>query len=341
MTHFVGLDVSKATTSICILDARGDLVQAGLVETDPKAIIGFLRGDRRRYKRIGIEAGLTTPWIYEALAKAGLPVICIECRHAHGMLKSRINKTDRNDARGIAEIMHGGLYKAVHIKTQESQNARLFLSTRRFLKVRQKDVDNVIRMTLLQAGKKLQAGRLRTFESRARTLAAGSGIVGELVRGLLHTRAVLVKEIAAIENRIIELANDDPICRRLMTAPGVAHLTALTYRTAIDVPTRFAKSRTVAVHLGLTPRTRSSGTIERRGRISKFGDGAVRTALYMAARVLMLPRTRDSGLKAWGTTVAASRGYAKGIIAVARKLAVILHRMWITDTDFESAASPQ
>jgi transposase len=338
MTHFVGLDASKATTSICILDQRGEKVREGVVATEPKAIIGYLRGEGRRYRRIGIEAMAITPWIYEALAKAGLPIICIENRHAHGVLKARLNKTDRNDARGIAELMRAGLYKAVHVKTQASQHSKLLLSVRRLLKIKVIDLDNMIRAVLLQSGRKLKPGGVHTFERRVRALARGSGLVEQMVDALLRARGALAAEMAALQARITELAENDPVCRRLMTAPGVGHLTALAYRAAIDVPGRFTNSRIVAVHLGLTPKSRQSGTVEGRGRISRCGDGAVRSALHMSARVLMWGRTRGSALKSWGKHIAASRGYWKALVAVARKLAVILHRMWMTETDFERAA---
>jgi transposase len=339
MSHFVGLDASKATTSICILDARGNIVREGVVETEPKAIIGYLRGEGRRYKRIGIEAMAITPWIYEALAKAGLPIICIENRHAHGVLKARLNKTDRNDARGIAEIMRAGLYKAVHVKTQASQDSKLLLSVRRLLKIKLVDLDNMIRAVLLQSGRKLKPGGVRTFERRVRALARGSGIIEQMIEALLRARDALAVEMATLQTRIIELAEDDPVCRRLMTAPGIGHLTALAYRAAVDVPGRFTNSRIVAVHFGLTPKSRQSGTVEGRGRISRCGDSPVRSALHRSARVLMWRRTRGSALKTWGKHIADSRGYWKAVVAVARKLAVILHRMWITETDFE--ASPR
>jgi transposase len=334
MPHFVGLDASKATTSICIVNEEGDRVREGVVETEPRAIIAFLRGARRRYGRVGIEAMSFTPVLYEALAKAGLPVICIENRHAHGVLKASRNKTDRNDARGIAELMRVGIYKPVHIKTRASQEAKLLLTARKFLVNKRKDVDNIIRATLLQIGVKVARGLQTNFLKGVLSLLPRSGIVRDTVETLLEIRATLMAKIEEFETKIDLLAENDPVCRRLMTAPGVGRLTALTYRASIDVAERFSSSRDVGAHLGMTPGTRQSGTAERRGRITRCGDGSVRSALHIAARAIMRSRTRPSALKDWGKEVEAHRGYWKALIAVARKLAVILHHMWKAESDF-------
>jgi transposase len=334
MTHFVGLDASKATTNICILDAGGGTVREGVVSTEPSAIIQYLRGERRRYRRVGIESMSFTPWLYEPLAAAGLPVICIESAYASAVLSGRLNKTDRNDARGIAEIMRAGVYKAVHIKTKASQEAKLLLSARGCLIAKRCDIDNVIRSALLQFGLKIAPGRTYSFEARAQQLAPSAGAVRAVLESLLVSRASLDSEVAKLEQQIDRLVADDPVCQRLMTAPGVGRIAALEYRAAVDVPQRFSSSRTVGVHLGLTPRTFKSGTVDRKGRISKCGDPAARKALYLAAMSLVRPATRTSDLKVWGLKVIAERGRRKGVIAVARRLAVILHRMWLDETDF-------
>ncbi|HEX3918835.1 MAG TPA: IS110 family transposase [Caulobacteraceae bacterium] len=334
MPHYVGLDAGKQSTSICIVDEKGAIVKEGSVPTEPRTIIGFLRGDGRRYARVGIEAMSMAAWLFEGLAKSGLPVICIEAQHAHNVLKSRLNKTDRNDARGIAEIMRAGLYKAVHIKTLSSQRSRLLLTVRRHLARKQRDIENLVRGALLQFGLKHQAGRPTTFHKRAEQLAAKSSETRELVAALLRVRAVVVAEVKSMDRTIAELAAADPVCVRLQTAPGVGPLTALTYRVAIDVPERFARSRDVGVHLGLTPRTYKSGAVDKKGRISKCGDKSARTALFLAAKIALGKRTRTSSLKTFGMKVAAARGYLRGVVATARRLAVVLHKMWVTGTDF-------
>jgi transposase len=338
MPHYVGLDAAKATTSICIVNEVGERVREGVVETEPRAIIAFLRGERRRYGRIGIEAMSFTPRLYEAIAKAGLPIICIENRHAHGVLKARLNKTDRNDARGIAEIMRVGIYKAVHIKTLASQEAKVLLTARKSLVHKRKDLDNVVGATLLQAGRKVGRGSADTFVRRVRAVIGGQGAIREAVELLLEVRVMLLSKIAELEAKIDALADSDAVCRRLMTAPGVGRLTALTYRCAIDVAERFSHSRDVGPHLGMTPRLKDSGTVVRHGRISRCGDSGARSALWVSARSILRSRTRPSALRSWGKEVEAHRGYWRALVAVARKLAVILHRMWVTETDF--AAHP-
>jgi transposase len=335
MPHYVGLDASKATTSICIVNEKGERIREGTVATEPEAIIGFLRGEGRHYARIGLEPVTFAPWLYERLAKARLPIICIDARHAHSVLKQRLNKTDRNDAWGIAELMRIGAYKAVHMKTPESQRARLLLVARANLVRQRRNVDNLIGAALLQLGSKLRRGSADTLARRVAAVAPKTGVTREVLDGLQAVRAAIVAQIKIFEAAIDRVAEDDPVCLRLRTAPGVGALTALTFRAAIDIPERFARSRNVAVHLGLTPRTYQSGPVERRGRISKSGDSVTRSSLWLAAMKIMQRRARSSPLKTWGMQVAARRGAGKAIIAVARRLATILHRMWLNGTDFQ------
>ena len=335
MPCFVGLDSSKHTTHICVLDEQGRTLDEGSTTSDPKAIVAFLRGKGRRYARIGMEAWSLASWLYAGLAKAGLPVIVIEASHAHGMLTAtRRNKTDRNDARGIAELMHRGIYKAVHVKTRASQDIRAQLTVRKLLRAKAHDIENGIQSLLLVYGLKLRSGLSATFERHALALAKPAPHVHDLLEPLLAVRRRILEEVTTLDLRLKTLAAEDPVCQRLMTAPGVGPLTALTFRAAIDEPRRFAQSRSVGVHLGLTPRTRQSGEKETRGGISKMGDGSARSALFMAAITQMRRSTRSSWLKTWGEAVAARRGRKKAAIAVARKLAVTLHAMWVNETEF-------
>jgi transposase len=339
MAHFVGLDASKKTTSVCVVDGDGNVIQEGTVGTDPAAIAAYLRGERRRYRRIGLESIEFAPWLYEGLAKAGLPIICIEARHAHGVLKARLNKTDRNDARGIAELMRVGIYKAVHVKTRASQQAKLLLTTRRLLKRKQRDLDNLIRSALLQHGLKLAAGSLRSFARRAAEMAASNPLLDRIVSTLLDVRTLLGEKVEILEAEIGERVRGDPVCQRFLTVPGVGPITALAFRSAIDVPERFAKSRNVGVHLGLTPRSYQSGAISRQGHISKCGDEAARTALFLAAQSVLRATGRPSELKSWGRELLRTKGYFVAAVAVARRLAVILHRMWLDETEFNCRPS--
>jgi transposase len=333
--HYVGLDASKATTKICVIDEAGAIVKEAAVETDPRAIVACLRGEGRRYRRIGMEAWAMAPWIYAGLAKTGLPIICIEAWDASGVLKARRrNKTDRNDARGIAEMMRFGLYKTVHIKTVESQNLRALLTARKLLRTKAIDIENAVNAALLIHGLKSKTGRASTFERRIAAVVLQDQRLLDLVEPLLRVRRAILEERAPFERRLEALANDDAVCRRLMTAPGVGPIVALTYRVAIDEPARFRRSRDVGAHLGLTPLVKQSGTRRRAGEITKSGDKAARAALFLAARHQFRKSVKPSWLKTWGDEVAARHGRSKAMVAIARRLAVTLHQMWVTETDF-------
>lgn len=339
MPYFVGLDVAKRTTKICVIDADGVIVSEGTVETEPKAIVQFLRGEGRRYVRIGLEAWSLSPWLFDGLSKARLPVVCVEVQHAHGFLKaSRSNKTDRNDARGIAEMMRAGVFRPVHIKSQESRGHTSLLRARRFLKEKLGDVENSLNQLLLCYGLKLTLGAPKSFEQRVRSLAGKDRTLNLVIDPLLEAWRCIGAQIKALEEGIKDVIRNDPVCERLMTAPGVGPITALTYRAAIDDPARFKRSRTVGALFGLAPRGFQTGETDRSRRISKRGDSEVRRALFLAARTLRRQGARPSWLKAWGDEIATRRGGLRAIVAMARRLAVVLHRMWVTETDFRWSA---
>jgi len=334
MPCYVGLDTSLRHTSVCIIDKAGRVVKEGQVETTPKALVEFLRGDRRRYAAVGMETGALSAWLCRGLKRAGLPVASIDARHAHGALKTQPNKTDRADARGIAQLMRTGSFKAVHLKSLESSTARGLLTSRRLLIAKLRDLQNGVRGLLLAFGLKLPHGQVFGFEKRVLGFVRNHKEAATVVRSLMTVCSAVVKEIAALNACLAQLAAEDPVCRLLTSAPGIGPLTALMFRSAIDQPERFSKSRTVGPMLGLTPRTHQSGEIERRGRISKCGDAEVQAALYMAAWTLMRSNSRRSWLKDWGEELAARRGRKRAGVAIARRLAVVLHRMWVTNTPF-------
>jgi transposase len=335
MPCFVGLDASKRTTKVCVVDEKGTILDEGSVESDPKAIAGFLRGKRRRYVRVGQEAWSLASWLYAGLARAGLPIVTIEAKHAHGILKEmHFNKTDKNDAHGIANLMRLGLFKAVHMKSIESRRIRALLTARNHLRAKVRDIENAIGAELLVFGQKLETGGRPTFERRVRAHLGKDEFLHSITEPLIRARAAILEEVAAFETRLRQVALDDPVCRRLMTAPYVGPQIALTFRSTIDMPERFTRSRSVGVHLGLTPRTYQSGQKEVRTRISRSGDRAARTALYLAAGNLIRVSSKPSWLKTWGRAIVARRGLSKAIVAVARRLAAVLHQMWTTETDF-------
>ncbi|MDU0344031.1 IS110 family transposase [Bosea rubneri] len=340
MECFVGLDVSVKTTSVCVMDAGGTIIREGKAESSPEAIAAFLSGCNGHYSRVGLEAGPLCQWLYAGLAKAGFPVICIETRHAQAVLSARPNKTDRNDARGIAQMMRVGLYRPVHVKTLASQKIRALLSGRRFLQAKLLDVENSIRGLLRNFGLKVGMVTRAGYEERILELIEDVPSLQTIIEPMLAVRQVIREQYARLHKKMLALARADDDCLLLMSAPGVGPLIALTYRAAIDEPARFQRSRSVGAHFGLAPRTHQSGEIDRRGRITKNGDETLRSALFEAALVLLRPQAKPSALKAWGLRVAKRRGMAKAMIAVARRLSVILHRMWIDRVPFRWTDEP-
>jgi transposase len=334
MEHFAGLDVSVNETSICIVDDAGRIVREVKVASEPDALLAVLTDPAYRFKRIGLEAGPLSQWLYSAFAEAHLPVICVETRHMRAVLKAQINKTDRNDARGIAQMMRAGLYRPVHVKTLRSQKLRMLLTHRKLLQSKAIAIENDLRGTLRNFGLKVGiVGKLK-FEARIRELVESHPDLAVLVEPLLVVRRVLREQTAVLHRRLLAIVKDDEACRRLMTIPGVGPVVALTYRATVDVPARFRNSRAVGAVLGLTPCKYQSGESERTGAISKCGDEMMRVMLYEAAQILLMRSTKWSWLKAWAMQVARRRGMKKAIVALARRLAVIMHRIWVDGTEF-------
>lgn len=335
MPCYVGLDASKRLTKICVLSDAGEVLKEGSVDSDPKTITAFLRGQRRRYARVGMESWSLAPWLYVGLARAGLPIICIDAQHAHGILKAmRSNKTDKNDARGIAEMMRAGVFREVHVKSLESRQIGALLTSRKLLINKAVDLENGVRGLLLEQGLKLRSGSRATFDARVSRLAGADIRLRQAVEPLLSLRHCALVEFEACTSRLVTLAGDDPVCRRLMSAPGVGPITALSFRVAIDEPARFSRSRDVGPYLGLTPAISQSGEMLRMGRISKRGDRELRSLLFTSARYQFRRACKPSWLQVWAAEVATRRGKMKAHVAVARRLAVTLHQMWTTGCDF-------
>ena len=334
MEHFAGLDVSVNETSICIVDDAGKIVREVKVASEPGALLTVLNNGAHHFKRIGLEAGPLSQWLYSALGEANLPVICVETRHMRAVLQAQINKTDRNDARGIAQMMRAGLYRPVHVKTLRSQKLRMLLTHRKLLQSKAIAIENDLRGTLRNFGLKVGiVGKLK-FETRIRELVENLPDLAILVEPLLVVRRVLREQIAVLHRRLLVIVRDDDVCRRLMTVPGVGPVVALTFRATLDVPARFRNSRAVGAALGLTPCKYQSGESDRTGGISRCGDEMMRVMLYEAAQVMLVRSTRWSWLKAWAMQIARRRGMKKAIVALARRLAVILHRIWVDGTEF-------
>ena len=334
MEHFAGLDVSVKETSVCIVDDTGRIVGEVKVASEPEALLQVLTNPAYHFRRIGLEAGPLSQWLFSALAEAGLPVICVETRHMRAVLKAQINKTDRNDARGIAQMIRAGLYRPVHVKTLRSQKLRMLLTHRKLLQSKAIAIDNDLRGTLRNFGLKVGMAGAVKFEARIKQLVENLPDLAALIEPLLVVRRVLREQLGILHRRLLAIVKDDEVCRRLMTVPGVGPVVALTYRATVDVPARFRTSKAVGAAFGLTPSTHQSGESERTGAISKCGDAMMRVMLYEAAQIMLVRSTTWSWLKAWAMKIARHRGMKKAIVALARRLAVIMHRIWVDGTEF-------
>src|SRR5437879_4101521 len=304
------------------------------VPSEPEALLKVLGNQAYRFKRIGLEAGPLSQWLFSALAEAGLPVVCVETRHMQAVLKAQINKTDRNDARGIAQMIRAGLYRPVHVKTLRSQKLRMLLTHRKLLQSKAIAIENDLRSTLRNFGLKVgMVGKVR-FETRIQELVENFPDLAGLVEPLLIVRRALREPSVSLHCRALAIVRDDEVCRRLMTTPGVGPVVALTYRATVDVPARFRNSKAVGAVFGLTPSKYQSGEINRTGAISKCGDEMMRVMLYEAAEIMLVRTAKWSWLKAWAMKITRHRGMKKAIVALARRLAVIMHRIWVDGTEF-------
>jgi transposase len=334
MDYFAGLDVSVKETSVCIVDDAGKIVREARVASEPEALLQVLTNTIYRFKRVGLEAGPLSQWLYGVLAEAGLPVICVETRHMRAVLKAQINKTDRNDARGIAQMMRVGLYRPVHVKTLRGQKLRMLLTHRKLLQSKAIAIENDLRATLRNFGLKVGMVGTVKFEGRIKELVENLPDVAVLVEPVLVVRRVLREQVGILHRRLLAIVRDDDVCRRLMTVPGVGPVVALTYRATVDVPARFRNSKAVGAVFGLTPSKYQSGQNERTGGISRCGDQMMRMMLYEAAQSMLVRSAKWSWLKAWAMKIARHRGIKKAIVALARRLAVIMHRIWVDGSEF-------
>ena len=340
MKYFAGLDVSLEETAICVVDENGGIVREVRAASEPDALVEALRGIGLTLERVGLEACSLTAWLHEGLSRAGLPAICIETRQANAAMKTMPNKTDRNDARALAQIMRTGWFRQVHVKSRQCRLWRSLLVARRTVLNEMRSIENVVRAILREAGVKLGTPSRAAFADRVGELAGGDTLVMPLVEPLLAILATMLRELTRLTKQVLDIVRKEMVCRRLMSVPGVGPITALAFRATIDRPDRFRSSRQVGAHLGLTPSRYQSGETDIQGRVSRCGDELARTALYEAAHSLLVRSSKWSSLRAWGMKVAKHRGMARARVAVARKLAVVLHRMWSDNTEFRFGKEP-
>jgi transposase len=339
MDHYAGIDVSLECSSVCLVDASGKIVREGKVASEPGALIAWFVSRELNLTRIGLEAGPLSQWLYAAMREADLAVELLETRHVHDAFKAMPVKSDRNDARGIAQLMRLGWFRPVHCKSIGAQETRAMLTARKLVQSKLRDVENSLRGILRGFGLKVGATTPKRFAGRIKELVTGHPMLEAIAMSLLAVHDVLLREFNSFERRVRTMARSDARARLLMSTPAVGPIVALTYSAAIDDPGRFKSSKRAGAHFGLTPKKYQSGQTDYTGRISKIGDAAVREALYQAANVMLTrPVKGCPQLKSWAMRIARRAGTGKAKVALARKLAVIMHRMLAEGTTFNPTA---
>jgi len=339
MEHYAGIDVSLEYSSVCVVDGSGKIARETKVASEPAALIGWLGSLGFGLGRIGLEAGPLSHWLYMAMKQAGLAVELLETRHVRDAFKAMPVKSDRNDARGIAQLMRLGWFRPVHCKSMAAQ-VRAILTARKLVQGKLLDVENSLRGILRGFGLKVGKTTRTSFAGRIRELVKDHPNLKMIGEALLSVRAVLLGEFNAFEKQVRAMSRLNANAKLLMSTPGLGQIVSLTYASAIDDPARFRSSKRAGPLFGLTPKNYRSGETDRSGRISKIGDASVRAALYEAAHIILTkPIKGCPRLKSWAMRIARRAGMNKAKVALARKLAVILHRMLVTATPFNDAAA--
>jgi transposase len=335
---YVGLDVSDKSTHLCVVDGAGDVIWSGACATDPEVIAKVLKTRAPGLVRAVLETGALSAFLYHGLVERGVPAICVCARHAKGVLSARVNKSDPHDAEGLAQMARTGWFKAVHIKDDATHMDRARLKIRQQLIAARQAIANQLRGLLKLFG--LRMGQATTPARRAerlRMLFAQRPELEPILAPLIESLGALEVQIARTTKELAAQAAADPVTQRLMTAPGVGPITALIFKASIEDPERFSRSQDAGAFAGLAPRRNQSGERDHKGRISRAGDPMLRRALYEAANVLIGRVKRPCALRDWGLKLAEAKGPKRARVAVARKLAVLLHRLWLSETDFRWA----
>jgi transposase len=340
MDYYAGIDVSLECSSVCVVDASGKIVREAKVASEPEALIAWFDSLGLGLERIGLEAGPLSQWLFAAMREAGLAVELLETRHVRDAFKGMPVKSDRNDARGIAQLMRLGWFRPVHCKSMSAQETRSLLTARKLVQSKLRDMENSLRGILRGFGLKVGKTTELRFAGRIEELVAGHPHLERIAEALLSIHAVLLREFKVFEKQIRSMARCDAKARLLMSTPAVGPIVALTYASAMDDPARFKSSKQVGAHFGLTPKRYQSGETDYTGRISKIGDSSVRTVLYEAAHIMLTKPVKGcSKLKSWAMRIARRAGMSKAKVALARRLAVIMHRMLVDGTPFNAAAT--
>ena len=333
MDVYIGLDVSLASTAVCVLDKKGEIVTEAQVASTPEALVLFMAKLPHEIAAIGLEAGPLSHWLHKGMSDAGFEPVLMETRQVKAALQAMPIKTDRRDAEGIARLLQMGWFRPVHCKSVSSQEMRALPTSRKSVVHALTDMELSLRGVLRNFGLKLGKISKGRWEARVRELIAGNAMLEAAAEPILRARANLRRELAGLEKLVGKLARHDPACRLLMSMPGVGHIIALTFMSAIDDPERFRRSKDVGPWVGLTPGRAQSGERDIVAGITKAGDAGLRVALYQAATV-MLNRGRPNWLKAWAQRLTKLRGKKRATVALARRIGVVLHRMWRDGTEF-------
>ena len=335
MEYYAGLDVSLRSCALCIVDSKGKVCLERELPCEVEDIAACLEAFDHPVERVGFEAGAMSQHLYFGLQSLGFEIVCMEARQVSAALSAMRNKTGETDAKGIVQILRSGWFSPVHMKSREAHGLRALLSTRKALLKKTIDLANEVRGLLKIFGVRLpRTVKHGSFDGLVRPMIEMDDVLAHAVLPLLDARTVLFQNYLELDRRVKRAASQDAVCMRMMTVPGVGPIAALTFKAAIDDPNRFKRSRTVAAHFGLTPRRYQSGERDNPGRISKAGDRDVRATLYAAANALLMRTMAGSQIKSWGMRLMRTKGRRRAVVAVARKLAVLLHRMWIDGTEF-------
>ncbi len=328
MKAYVGLDVSQKKTAICVVNEMGGKLLQSTVDTNPVAIQAFLLLKGFGDAKIGMETGPLAVWLYHSLKSLGLNIECIHARHVHAALSMQLNKTDANDALGIANLVRSGWYRPTHVKSLHCHQIRLLMTAREKLIHIRVTLMNQIRGLLKTFGVVLPPGRNSIFERSVIASEPSIEAVKPTILMLLDTWSDISKQIREMDKKLTSIAKMDPVCQLLLTIPGVGVLTAMSFRTAVDDPNRFSSVSDVGAFLGLTPKKYQSGEVDRNGGISKHGSRQTRSLLFEAASCLLTRYGKETSLAKWANTIRQRIGYKKAVVALARKLSAVMLSMW-------------
>jgi transposase len=338
MKLYAGLDVSLKEISICVVDEEGKTVARGNCPADPEGILGWFRNRSLAPEKIVHESGMLSIWLQRGMARLGLPATCIDARKAHKSLSARLNKSDAGDAEGLAQLARTGWFTPVHVRSEGADRLRALVGARERLIRLRKDLEGHVRGVLKTFGIRMtgssQGRQRQAFRDQLAAAGETDPLLHAIADGFIATHAVLCQAAADLDIAVKKEARDHSVARRLMTIPGVGAVVSLNFIALVDEPTRFGKTSDVGAYLGLTPKRHQSGEVDWSGRVSKCGDGVMRSLLFEAATTLITRVQKFSALKSWAIRLAGRRGFAKAAVAVSRKLAVLMLAIWKKETEF-------